>query len=415
MLISTAQSYDNARDRLSKNLQKVNQSLDQQSAKQRVLKPSDNALASARSVTLGQGAVMNETFKENRYVAMSNLTVEVGVLTSTVAVFHSLAEKIVNAGNQTHNDTDRATVAVELRGLRAELLGYANTKDSNGNYLFSGYDGDVTPFDDQGNYTIPAEKAKQRLVQVEAGRQIASGDLGSTIFTRGNPGSLGYIASGSSTTVNTGTAVFGATSFDPAGANAGSDFEITFSVNATGELQYRAVATSADPAVAPKTIGPHPYKAGETLTLDGAIVAVSGVPNAGDAFSVKTNQSADANVFRVMDKFIAAMEAPVQKDSAARARQENDLATVSRTLQLVMDNVSTVQASVGARMVGLAALDASGAARGIDYAKQITENVGATDLDFIAITSELALRQTTLEASARAFKIIQNLDSYTQS
>jgi flagellar hook-associated protein 3 FlgL len=47
-------------------------------------------------------------------------------------------EVAVQGGNDTLNAGDRKALATEMQALRDQLLSLANTKDSNGNYLFSG-------------------------------------------------------------------------------------------------------------------------------------------------------------------------------------------------------------------------------------------------------------------------------------
>lgn len=58
---------------------------------------------------------------------------------------------LLQASNDTNDDTSRNAIASELRGIESNLRGLANTS-INGNYIFSGSALDVKPIDDNGIY-----------------------------------------------------------------------------------------------------------------------------------------------------------------------------------------------------------------------------------------------------------------------
>jgi flagellar hook-associated protein 3 FlgL len=54
-------------------------------------------------------------------------------------------EMLLSAGNATYTDSERATVAQALRGVRQDLLAVANRSDGTGRYLFGGQGSDKPP------------------------------------------------------------------------------------------------------------------------------------------------------------------------------------------------------------------------------------------------------------------------------
>ncbi|HRN82775.1 flagellin, partial [Nitrosomonas europaea] len=89
------------------------------------------------------------------------------------------------AGNPAFSDSERKMMAVELRGHFDELLGLANTKDEQGNYLFSGFKGNTRPFEQTANGVEYKGDQEQRLIQVSSSRQLPVSETGDAIFEPG--------------------------------------------------------------------------------------------------------------------------------------------------------------------------------------------------------------------------------------
>src|SRR5690606_16499921 len=132
--------------------------------------------------------------------------------------------RLVEAGNGTMSSTDRNTLAEVLELARESLLNLANSTDGNGQYMFSGSFGNVEPFGTDGAY---AGDTLQRLIQVVETRERAGGDIGTDIFSRAAPGTVGYVTRPGGT--NTGTAaVTGYDMTNSSGLAAGRVVQIEF-------------------------------------------------------------------------------------------------------------------------------------------------------------------------------------------
>lgn len=412
MVSSTTLSYNNARDMVLAQQEAIGRLSQQMSSGKSMLTPSDDPLGAARSITLRQADSVNTTFASNRATATANLASEGVVLSSTVTAMQSALQALVSAGNGTLSDTDRASYATQLQSLRDSLLGYANTRDVNGSYQFSGYAGSTAPFSESGDYLIGDAQNQSRLVQADATTSISTSDVGSDIFARANPGSQGYIASaGTAATPNTGTGTFSSIAFDASGANAGKNFDISFTDDGAGGLVYH-VATIDSTGTRTDDAFTGAYVDGGSLDLGGATLTLSGQPKASDTFSVETNSTADLNVFKTLDAVIAALKTPVSGDPVAQANLTNALNTANKKLTESYNNVLTVQSSNGTRTVRLLALDTIGVAKTETLSQQLS---AVENVDVVSAVSDLALRQAALTASSLAFKAIQSSHIYTQS
>ncbi len=191
----------------------------------RMVTPSDDPLAAAQAINVSQTLAIGERYAANRKVADQNLGMQDNVLQSVTLQLQDVKTRLVEAGNGTLSDVDRAVLAEVLQGARDSLLNLANSTDGNGQYLFSGSKGHSAPFSEAGLYV---GDSSQRLIQVDQTRQIAGNDIGVDVFSRAAPGTIGFVTIPDS--ANSGTAAFGRTVVTNAssGTAIGKTVEIEF-------------------------------------------------------------------------------------------------------------------------------------------------------------------------------------------
>ena len=112
----------------------------------KILSPSDDPMGSSKSLILKQEQARNNQFLATRQSVEKSLARQDTILKEVTTVVQSIQETLVYAGNETLNDTDRADLANKLQTLKEQLLSLANSRDSNGNYIFSGTKNDQPPF-----------------------------------------------------------------------------------------------------------------------------------------------------------------------------------------------------------------------------------------------------------------------------
>ena len=246
---------------------------------QRMVNPSDDPLGAAQAINISQTLAMSERYGQNRQVALQNLGMQENVLNSATMQLQDIKTRLVEVGNGTLSDVDRAALAEVLQGSRDALLNLANSTDGNGQYLFSGSRGSRPAFSDQGTYI---GDSSQRLIQADQTRQVAAVDLGSDIFNRPAPGATGFVMMPGAN--NQGSGAFGKiTVTDPQGTAAGKRVEINFINEVDGAATQYTVSVDGG---APEThdIGDPPAK-----LLGGAYgvqVEFAGAPKANDKLTL---------------------------------------------------------------------------------------------------------------------------------
>ncbi|HDS1745524.1 MULTISPECIES: flagellar hook-associated protein FlgL [Pseudomonas] len=361
----------------------------------RVVNPSDDSLAAAQAVTVRQSIAANEQYADSRAAITTALSQEESTLDSINDAITSAMSLVVEAGNGTLSDADRESLATSLQGVYDTLVTLANSTDSNGNYLFSGYQSQSPAF---------AENADGELVyqgddnvvsqQVSATQSMASGDNGAAIFLSVSS-SAGFIAEAGD---NTGTLTFdGPDVADTSAANYGDAFTLTFSVADDGSTQYSIDGQD-----------PISYTDGETLEVNGLSLTLSGTPAEGDSLTVGAAADADPDVFATLQNLISALQTPVE-DEADQAALSNTLSTASRELSNAQDNVLTVLTSVGTRLGQVEVLDTIGDDLALSYTERLS---GLVDADYTESISRYVTLQVSMQAAQQTFASVQQLSLF---
>jgi flagellar hook-associated protein 3 FlgL len=158
------------------------------SAGQTLLKPSDDPSNASQAINYQNALSRMSQFDTARKYAQDALGQEDKALDSIANMLSAdLTEKIVAAGNGAYSDEDRQALATELQGLRDNLLDLANTKNSNGRYIFAGYKTGQAPFQKDGSY-IGGDTAMMQ--QVGDSTEMRVGHTGSDIFLSGTADDL---------------------------------------------------------------------------------------------------------------------------------------------------------------------------------------------------------------------------------
>lgn len=179
MRISTNTIFQNGTNRLMDLQNDMSTLNDQISSGKRVRSPADDPVAAARILELTHAQNMNDAYTSTRKVARTSLETYETNMTSITNVIIDIQSSLVSAGNGAYNDQQRQNIASELKGRLDSLIGLANTKDAQGNYMYSGYQAATVPFSLTGVY---AGDASQKELQVDVQRQMSVTYTGAQVF-----------------------------------------------------------------------------------------------------------------------------------------------------------------------------------------------------------------------------------------
>jgi flagellar hook-associated protein 3 FlgL len=149
----------------------------------RILTPKDDPVGAAYALDLRTAISQTEQYQSNADRANARLELQESALKGVDDLIPRVKELMVQGLNDTYTASDRRAIAQELRQINDELMALANTKDSNGEYIFAGYDADSLPFANpaDGVFTYSGD-AGSRTLQISATRQIQDRENGFDVF-----------------------------------------------------------------------------------------------------------------------------------------------------------------------------------------------------------------------------------------
>jgi len=174
----------------------------------KILTPADDPAGSARALNLLQSESATGQYNRNIDIAESRLQFEEVSLTSVTELVQRVRELTVQGNNDSLDAEARSLVATEIRQRFDELLTLANTRDSNNEYIFSGFQALTQAFtlNTDGTVSYNGDEG-QRFLQVGPSRQVATGDSGADVFGLVGSGNGQFTTRDSA--LNTGTGVIG--------------------------------------------------------------------------------------------------------------------------------------------------------------------------------------------------------------
>lgn len=183
MKISTSYLFDRSVSQMSTVQSDLAHTQAQVSASKQVLNPSDAPDQAAAIQRLKSVLAKQASYDNTLTTVQARLEGEDTTLKSVSDLLIRAKEIATQSANGTLNTSNRQALAVELKGVRDQMLSLANSKDSNGNYFFSGSRLKQSPFsqDAQGEVTYQGDQTRMQ-VQVGDQRSIPLNRSGTEAF-----------------------------------------------------------------------------------------------------------------------------------------------------------------------------------------------------------------------------------------
>jgi len=207
MRVSTAQIFNRGLQRMQAQKNSLSELETKILTGKKMLRPSDDPASSARLLGLERAKSELKQYQDNITMVSQRLEEEEIALRGVTNLLLKVRQLTVQANSATLKDSDRTSIRKEIEQRYDELLGFANQKDSRGDYLFAGSKGGTQPYqtDQFGNFATIAYHgdSSQRHVQISSTRQIADSDAGASVFTQIESDKAVHVTKNSA---NTGTA-----------------------------------------------------------------------------------------------------------------------------------------------------------------------------------------------------------------
>lgn len=390
--LATANAYDNAIARIGSRQAQMSTLQEQISASRRVLRPSDDPTAAAqaeRATTRQARVATDQRALEVQRNAVATAESTLGDAMGAMQTFRTL---VVQAGGVGLSATDRASIAQQMTTLRDELVGHANTRDTNGQPLFGGLGSTGAPFVDNGagvSYQgIPGQPGASEVgvpAALDGHATWMDVPTGNGVFT------VAQDAGTSGVWSNAGQVD------DPA-ALTGHGYRITFSVDAAGATTYDVKDSVTQATVK----AAQPYRSGQAIAFDGLSLSASGKPAAGDSLVVAP--STRSSLFGVLDQAIASV-----RDSATPGAVTQGVAQSLAQLDSASSRLSSSRGRAGDLLNRVDSISSRQEARGVQLE---ADRSRAEDLDMVKAISEFKTNETVYSAALSSYAQVQKLSLF---
>jgi flagellar hook-associated protein 3 FlgL len=351
----------------------------------------DNPTGMAQVNELNVQLSASQQYVTNGQAASANMTLEEQALTQATNVLQSAQSLAVQANNTSLSTSERQNIAAQLQQELQQLVGIANSTDSNGNYLFGGYASSTQPFAQSGNSVSYAGADAVDQIQISADQRVSGGDTGASVFMNIPAGNGTFTTAAGAG--NTGTASIDAGSVTNLSSWVPSNYTISF----TSPTQYQ-VTNSAHTVVASGT-----YSSPGTIAFNGVQVTVSGTPAAGDTFTVAPAGTASA--FSTLSSLITTLNSTTLNPGQMTSQINNALEQLGGAIT----NVDNVQASVGARLDAITSSQTTAQSQQTDLQTSVSQ---LSDVDYAAAVTQLNTEEVSLQAAQESYASLSKLSLF---
>jgi flagellar hook-associated protein 3 FlgL len=429
--VSTANSYDATINRINQRSLELSQSQEKLSAGKRVLRATDDPVAA--TLAERESNRLQRVQADLRALERSRSALEQGegAVSDAVGIMHRIKELVVQGGNTSLSNGDRASIVQELQGLRDQLINLANAKDSEGNALLGGLG--VTnsmgkPFADIYGGSQPNGVQFQAVSgqaastetgvpnRVDGNFAFMRNLTGNGVFTvQHDTGNLLVSNGGVYDTSALNSNVF---PYDDQASTQGSYmFDVVDDGNVPPHLileitRYDKNGTGNQPAgsvdLGEYTPGTSKQLNHLSVQVEGVQLTLNGHAAPGDRLTLAPSEPGDlfATVQRAIDA-LSATGGAGNPNPSSRLTQELD--RVHQEMSTGLDRLLLVQGRLGELLRRSDVIDGQLQTRAMDHEKAHSD---LTDLDMVKGISQFQSQQLGLQAALQSYGQIQKLSLF---
>lgn len=413
MRISSQQAFNLGVKGIQNNYAELIRTQQQISTGNRILTPADDPVASVRLMQLEQQQNMLGQYKDNLVAANNSLVQEESVLNSVNDIMQRIRVLAEEAGNGALSQSDRQSIAAELREREDELLGLMNTKNARGEYLFSGFQGKTQPFVRQGDGSfVYMGDEGQRKLQVASSLDIPISDNGKKVFqnvTNAARLDATYTQPAGSSLMVSSPLVQDEIAYASAPGYPDSQFEIRFNDPANPK-NYEIFETTTGTSLQTGSMDDDD-KLHDTLVFAGVVVHLDGVPDGTETISIKADPAREKQgVLDTIYQLRTALENNIDSPEGSRATRDAVAAAITN-IDHAMVTIDQTRGDIGARMNIIETTQTNN--EDVTLVNQAVQ-AELREVDYPEALSKLAFQSIILEAAQQSYVKVSNLNLFNK-
>ena len=133
---------------------------------------SDDPAAIEPLVSMRSLKASMDQYNSNLKVASNTFAASENAFSEVATILNRANQLAISGGTATASSTQRQAMADETKSLRERIISLGNTKAANGDYIFSGTNLDVKPFQDNGTVVTFQGDTMNRFIESGPGERI---------------------------------------------------------------------------------------------------------------------------------------------------------------------------------------------------------------------------------------------------
>ena len=133
---------------------------------------SDDPAAIEPLVSMRSLKASMDQYNSNLKVASNTFAASENAFSEVATILNRANQLAISGGTATASSTQRQAMADEVKSLRERIISLGNTKAANGDYIFSGTNLDVKPFQDNGTVVTFQGDTMNRFIESGPGERI---------------------------------------------------------------------------------------------------------------------------------------------------------------------------------------------------------------------------------------------------
>lgn len=396
MRLSFNMKFDQSLTGILNTQTKLTRAENQLSKQTRLLSPADDPAAAAKVLGLDQSLNQVEQYQSNSILLKNNLALEETVLANMRISMDRARTLAIASGNGAYTPADRAAIAGEIKNIQIELFDLMNTRNSEGGYIFSGFQDRTKAYafnEVTQKYEFQGDDG-QKALQISPTIALPTNDSGKSVFenvdSRFKPTNA-VISAGGATSANvrvnnqTQFDAFYRLEFDKM-VPANNDFNVVLTAPSTYEIQR-----NGSPLVPPVSGS---FTPGQPVFFKGLEIVIEGAAVPGQVdFSLSPPEK--VNILNTLNDFVAVLESGIAGDPLTEAIFDAIGQITNAAFQ-----VDRTVSNIGGRVNVLDSVFETNADLTVNNKEY---RAALSEVDYASALTEITKQQIALEAVSAAF------------
>lgn len=413
MRISTSMQYRNHLSYLQTANSRVDQASMQYNTGKLFQTAGENPGGMSASMKYESDIASYKQYGLNAKIVADALSQEETALGQIYETMSSIQTRLIQAVNGTLDDGSRAALAEDIKQAQAQLFNTMNTKNAEGEYIFSGAQSSIPTFKltSNGQYVCQADGSSKN-VNVSPNLTVQTTDSGLNIFENV------HLAADFSSTTAAGNNTYQSSISDYDQFNAlyskyfnkgvdgkpatNQDNTLTIEVGANNKFELKDSKGNV--------IDSGEVKDGKIIVQGMEFEVPGGTPAQGDKINVLLDKPRSDNILNQLTHIIDALNKPIDTANPAdvtalRAQLTRDIVKMQENLNISKKQVDTYRGLVGARGANIEDIIKSNESLH-DIKKEANANV--SEIDAFEAVSNLLVTQNALQVAQQSYNIVHS-------